>query len=548
VPAGLTVSFVGAPQTNAGTYAVTAVASNANYLGTARGIFVINRVTPVVSLSNLTQTYTGAGLSPNATTFPAGLHVVFSGVPQTNAGSYAVTAMVNDPNANSVSSSGTFVIQKATARVALNNLAQTYTGSPLSPNAITTPTGLNVVLTGAPQTNAGSYQVTETVNDPNYQGSATTSFLITPAPSSASVTVTPLYYSGGTTSATNPPPAVCSGATSPCQKYSDPVDLTVSLSPTNLGGSNDSVLNSTTCGTTTAPCVNVTMGSQTYGPIPLSFNATTQTLTGSLRSVPILQAPADTAYAVQVSPVSTVNQNYSLSTPASSLLLKQETAILTYSGLTDFTTNSGASTQNITVSYSFQDPSSTAFSSTTYDPYAGDITKASPTLKLTGTTSVGMAFTAVSNPIAVASTLAVNGIPANGIATYVVPNVPVNGSYTLTASPAAGSYYTWSTNSTTVAITNGNDGAGQINGHGAQTAEYLAISNRAGGKFPAFGLITPAPGTKVEFDFQGKYKHKGIDARAVLRITANGPKKTLRKYEISSDTIENGYQPQPFAM
>ena len=61
-------------------------------------------------------------------------------------------------------------IKKAPASVVLSNMTQTYTGSALTPTATTTPAGLTIVWTNAPQTNAGSYSVTATVNDLNYEG------------------------------------------------------------------------------------------------------------------------------------------------------------------------------------------------------------------------------------------------------------------------------------------------------------------------------------------------------------------------------------------
>ncbi|HEY4272206.1 MAG TPA: MBG domain-containing protein, partial [Candidatus Udaeobacter sp.] len=472
------------------------------------------------------------------------------------------------------STTGTFVITQANVSFNFSNLTQTYTGAPLSPTVTTSPslstTGGTINTFSA--TNAGTYSVTYTLSGAqSYQGSATTSFTIRPAPLSASVMVTPLYYSAGTTLSTNPPPAVCGGASGPCQKYSDPVNFMVSIPPTLAG---TSALSPTTCGGTTAPCVNVSVGSQTYGPLALTVDPTTNTLTGTLQTVRILQAPSSSAYTVKVSPVSTVDPNYSISTAASSLLVKPETAILTYSGLTDFTTNSGAQTQNITVVYTFQDPTATGVGSATYDPFAGNITKASPTLTFSGTTSAGKSFTKTSNPSVVA-TMSVNGVPATGTATYVVPNVPVNGSYTLSASATSGSYYTWNTASTNVAITNGNDGGGSIKAHGAQTAEYLAASDPANGKYAAAGLLIPAPGTKLEFDLDGKYDKQGINAKGKITLQAGAlpnvisppvgkaakppkppkptptpkppkPPKDLHNYEIDVDSIESLTIEPPF--
>ena len=76
----------------------------------------------------------------------------------------------------------------ATVTLTLSTLTQTYTGSPLTPTATTDPSGLAVVWTNAPQTNAGSYTVTATVNDPNYQGAVTGTFSSS-SPSVLSVTV-----------------------------------------------------------------------------------------------------------------------------------------------------------------------------------------------------------------------------------------------------------------------------------------------------------------------------------------------------------------------
>ena len=54
-----------------------------------------------------------------------------------------MTATVNDPHYTG-SASGTFTVIPAAATVTLSNLTQTYTGSPLTPNASTTPVGLGV--------------------------------------------------------------------------------------------------------------------------------------------------------------------------------------------------------------------------------------------------------------------------------------------------------------------------------------------------------------------------------------------------------------------
>jgi hypothetical protein len=120
----------------------------------------------------------------------------------TAVGSGTVAPVVSSPsgmaltNFSITSTNGSWSIGKAAATVTLGNLTQTYTGAQLSPTVTTLPASLSVTVTGAPQTNAGSYNVTATVNAANYAGSSRGMFTIQPAP----VTVT-----------WNPPTSVASG-------------------------------------------------------------------------------------------------------------------------------------------------------------------------------------------------------------------------------------------------------------------------------------------------------------------------------------------------
>ena len=179
-PPGLAVTWTSAPQTNAGTYTVTATVNDPNYQGSATGTFIISPASASVTLSNLAQTYTGSTLVPTATTKPSGLVIAWINAPQTNVGAYPVTALVTDPNYQG-SATGTLSIGPTAASVVLSNLTQTYTGSPLAPTATTNPPGLAIAWTNAPQTALGSYAVTATVTDPDYQGSAAGTFTIQPA-------------------------------------------------------------------------------------------------------------------------------------------------------------------------------------------------------------------------------------------------------------------------------------------------------------------------------------------------------------------------------
>ncbi|MCC6414443.1 MAG: immunoglobulin domain-containing protein, partial [Opitutaceae bacterium] len=189
LPAGLPVilTYDGSetPPTLPGFYAVEATVDHPSYDGAATGTLVIAKAPAVVVLNNLTTTYNGAPQPVTVTTAPTGLAVTVtyngSTTAPTNAGSYPVTAVVNDTlYAGSVS--GTLVINKALATVVLGGLSPVYTGNPQTPHATTNPTGLAVVFTfaglSAPPTDAGTYAVTGTIDELNYVGSVTDTFVI----------------------------------------------------------------------------------------------------------------------------------------------------------------------------------------------------------------------------------------------------------------------------------------------------------------------------------------------------------------------------------
>jgi hypothetical protein len=95
---------------------------------------------------------------------------------------YTVTAIYSGDSAY-IGSTNTLTVSHAAASVTLGNLSQTSDGTPKSATAITTPSGLTVILTYNGSTNApinaGTYQVIGTVSDPVYVGSATNNLVIT---------------------------------------------------------------------------------------------------------------------------------------------------------------------------------------------------------------------------------------------------------------------------------------------------------------------------------------------------------------------------------
>jgi hypothetical protein len=155
-------------------------------------------ITPAtVTLGNLTATYNGATKAVTATTNPANLSTVItyngSSTAPSTAGSYTVVVSVNDLT-SSGTATGTLVIAKAAATVTLGSLTATYDGTPKAATATTTPSGLNVTFTyngsSTAPTAAGNYTVVGTINDSNYQGTATGTLVIG-APPIAYVTLDP---------------------------------------------------------------------------------------------------------------------------------------------------------------------------------------------------------------------------------------------------------------------------------------------------------------------------------------------------------------------
>ena len=134
---------------------------------------------------------------------------------------------------------------KTSATVTLNvdSLTATYNGSPQPVTATTTPPGLEVDFTytdsnnntsSTAPTNAGSYTVVGTVNNPNYTGSATGTLVIYKATATGTINSASLSatYDGNphaATAMTNPPGLEVDFT------YTDSNNITSSTAPTNAG-------------------------------------------------------------------------------------------------------------------------------------------------------------------------------------------------------------------------------------------------------------------------------------------------------------------------
>ena len=144
---------------------VTAVSVTRTYDGTTTAAGTPT-LTPALATGDTTTTLSEAFQNSTAGT---GNKVIIPSITinDGNGGAnYAVTLV----NCN------TGTILQATAPITLNNLIQTYNGTPKSATATTTPTGLSVAITyggsTTPPTLAGSYAVVATINDTNYTGTA----------------------------------------------------------------------------------------------------------------------------------------------------------------------------------------------------------------------------------------------------------------------------------------------------------------------------------------------------------------------------------------
>ncbi len=212
-PNGLAVVFTyngsATTPTNAGSYVVIGTINDANYQGSATNTLVIAQATATVALGSLSQTYDGAAKPATATTTPTGLAVTFtyngSATAPTGAGNYTVIGTINNANYQG-SATNTLVIAQASATVALGSLSQTYDGSAKPSTAITTPNGLAVTFTyngsATAPTGAGNYTVIGTINNANYQGSATNTLVIAQASATVALGSLSQTYDGSAKPAT----------------------------------------------------------------------------------------------------------------------------------------------------------------------------------------------------------------------------------------------------------------------------------------------------------------------------------------------------------
>ncbi len=132
--------------------------------------------------ATLTGFIPGETLATSGVTGTAGLST--TALTTSSPNTFAITPVVGSLSAANYSfatfTPGTLTVTQAVASVTLGNLTKTYAGSALAASATTVPAGLSVNFAYAPGSpvNVGSYTVTATVADVNYQGAATGTLVI----------------------------------------------------------------------------------------------------------------------------------------------------------------------------------------------------------------------------------------------------------------------------------------------------------------------------------------------------------------------------------
>ncbi|WP_321348699.1 MBG domain-containing protein [Halopseudomonas oceani] len=186
VLSGVTTS--GGKGTNAGNYVLTARGTDGNYeLSFVDGKLTINKAQATVTANSGTTTYNGTEQSVSGFTVEGLVNgeeasvltgVTTSGGKGTNAGTYTLTASGADGNYELTFVDGTLTINKAQATVTANSGTTTYNGTEQSVSGFTVDGLVNgeeasvltgVTTSGGTGTNAGTYVLTASGSDGNYE-------------------------------------------------------------------------------------------------------------------------------------------------------------------------------------------------------------------------------------------------------------------------------------------------------------------------------------------------------------------------------------------
>jgi hypothetical protein len=204
-----------APAGSAGTVDIT-VATVGGISATGAGDqFTYNKNTPTLSVINTPVTYDGAVKSATVTGSIAGtvsnIKYNASATVPANAGTYAITAdfaPTDSANYNilTAAAAGNLIIDKATPTASITNTPVTFTGSAQTAAVACLGGGSATLASGGTGTNAGSYAATvDCAASANYNaatGLTAGNFVIDKATPTASITNTPVTFTGSAQTAT----------------------------------------------------------------------------------------------------------------------------------------------------------------------------------------------------------------------------------------------------------------------------------------------------------------------------------------------------------
>jgi gliding motility-associated-like protein len=171
LPVGATVTYTGNGQTDVGAYNVTATVKQANYnnLTLTRKLTITPATFTSVTLADQSYAYDGTAKSLAVTGQPTGATVIYTGNGQTTVGTYNVASIVKRVNYNDLVLNGKLTITPAIITgVTLANQSYVYDGTAKSLVVTGLPAGATVTYTGNGQTTVGTYNVTSTVKQANY--------------------------------------------------------------------------------------------------------------------------------------------------------------------------------------------------------------------------------------------------------------------------------------------------------------------------------------------------------------------------------------------
>jgi hypothetical protein len=289
-------------------------------------------------------------------------------------------------------------------------------------------------------------------------------------------------------------------------KYSDLETFTVTLSPASIGGQHP------------ATTVTFSVGTQSTGPVSLLPNGMGG-LTATVSNFQILLAPNANSYTVTAQ-FGSVNPNFSVANPTTTLNVIQEDALVGYTGTMYANTGSGT-TATLTLSATVSDPAN--------DPSPGDIRNAIVTFYIYPISSNG---TVSSTPILVPSgpvgLVNSSDITTGTTTTTWQANLGTSSGVAYDIISVVGGYYLHAIDWNNVATVDVYQNVSQfITGGG-----FLVLSNSAGQK-------AGDSGSKTNFGFNLKFNNGGTNlqgnANIILRRTETDG--TVHAYQIKTNSL-----------